>query len=82
MAHARLHSPTQSAFLTDDYLDTVILTYRQPAYLIGVFGPNRIVLGNDDPFNMAEYNSIGHAAEITLAQTTGGNAARVLGLDL
>ena len=48
---------------------------------------DRIVMGTDYPFDMAEYNPIGHIAgvqgmdEITLAQIAGGNAARVLGLD-
>jgi aminocarboxymuconate-semialdehyde decarboxylase len=46
------------------------------------------VMGTDYPFDMAEYNPIGHIAgvrgidEATLAQIAGGNAARVLGLDV
>jgi aminocarboxymuconate-semialdehyde decarboxylase len=45
-------------------------------------------MGTDYPFDMAEYNPIGHIAgvdgmdEATLEALTGGNAARVLGLDL
>ena len=45
-------------------------------------------MGTDYPFDMAEYNPIGHVAgvrgmnEPILAQITGGNAARVLGLTL
>ena len=45
-------------------------------------------MGTDYPFDMAEYNPIGHVAgrygmdEPTLAQIAGGNAARVLGLDV
>ena len=70
------------------YLDTVVFTYHQLAYLIEVFGPDRIVMGTDYPFDMAEYNPIGHIAGVngmddaTLARIAGGNAARVLGLDL
>ena len=70
------------------YLDTVVFSYHQLAYLIDVFGPDRIVMGTDYPFDMAEYNPIGHVAgvqgmdEATLAQIAGGNAARVLGLDI
>ncbi len=66
----------------------VVFTYHQLAYLIDVFGPDRIVMGTDYPFDMAEYNPIGHIAgvhgmdEATLAQIAGGNAARVLGLDV
>jgi aminocarboxymuconate-semialdehyde decarboxylase len=46
------------------------------------------MMGTDYPFDMAEYNPVGHVAgvqgmdEAMLAQITGGNAARVLGLDL
>jgi aminocarboxymuconate-semialdehyde decarboxylase len=45
-------------------------------------------MGTDYPFDMAEYNPIGHVAGVNgmnermLAQITGGNAKRVLGLDL
>ena len=49
---------------------------------------DRVIMGTDYPFDMAEYNPIGHIAgvhgmdEATLAQIAGGNAARVLGLDV
>jgi aminocarboxymuconate-semialdehyde decarboxylase len=44
-------------------------------------------MGTDYPFDMAEYNPIGHIAGIqgidegAIAQLAGGNAVRVLGLD-
>jgi aminocarboxymuconate-semialdehyde decarboxylase len=86
-AHGELPlSPT--TYLRQIYLDTVVFSYHQLAYLIDVFGPDRIVMGTDYPFDMAEYNPIGHVAgvrgmdEATLAQIAGGNAARVLGLDV
>ena len=77
-----------TTYLRQVYLDTVVFTYHQLAYLIEVFGPDRIVMGTDYPFDMAEYNPIGHVAgvrgmnERILAQIAGGNAARVLGLTL
>ena len=77
-----------TTYLRQVYLDTVVFSYHQLAYLIDVFGPDRIVMGTDYPFDMAEYNPIGHVAgvqgmdEATLAQIAGGNAARVLGLDI
>jgi aminocarboxymuconate-semialdehyde decarboxylase len=86
-SHADLHLPP-TTYLRQVYLDTVVFTYHQLAYLIEVFGPDRIVMGTDYPFDMAEYNPIGHVAgvkgmnERVLAQITGGNAARVLGLAL
>jgi aminocarboxymuconate-semialdehyde decarboxylase len=86
-SHADLPLPP-TTYLRQVYLDTVVFTYHQLAYLIEVFGPDRIVMGTDYPFDMAEYNPIGHVAgvkgmnERILAQITGGNAARVLGLAL
>jgi hypothetical protein len=66
------------------YLDTVVFSYHQLAYLLNVFGPDRILMGTDYPYDMAEYNPIGHIAgvdgmdETTLAQLAGGNATRSL----
>jgi len=85
--HADLPLPP-TTYLRQVYLDTVVFSYHQLAYLLDVFGPDRIVMGTDYPFDMAEYNPIGHVAVVegmddnTLAQIAGGNAARVLGLDL
>src|SRR6201987_2722383 len=87
VAHADLPFPP-TASLRQVYLDTVVFTYHQLAYLIEIFGPDRIVMGTDYPFDMAEFNPIGHVAgvkgmnERMLAQIAGGNAARVLGLDV
>lgn len=77
-----------TTYLRQVYLDTVVFTYHQLAYLIEVFGPDRILLGTDYPFDMAEFNPIGHIAGVqgmdegTLAQLAGGNAVRLLDLDL
>ena len=84
--HAELTLPP-TTYLRQVYLDTIVFTYHQLAYLIAVFGPDRILMGTDYPFDMAEYNPIGHIAgvegmnDVILAQIAGGNAARVLGLD-
>ena len=86
-SHGDLPLPP-TTYLRQVYLDTVVFSYHQLAYLIDVFGPDRIVMGTDYPFDMAEYNPIGHVAgvhgmdESTLAQIVGGNAARVLNLDV
>jgi aminocarboxymuconate-semialdehyde decarboxylase len=85
-SHGELPLPP-TTYLRQVYLDTVVFSYHQLAYLIDVFGPDRIVMGTDYPFDMAEYNPIGHVAgvqgmdEAMLAQIAGGNAARILGLD-
>jgi len=86
-SHADLPLPP-TTYLRQVYLDTVVFSYHQLAYLIDVFGPDRILMGTDYPFDMAEYNPVGHIAgvqgmdELALAQIAGGNAIRVLGLDL
>src|SRR6201992_1516456 len=86
-SHGDLPLPP-TTYLRQVYLDTVVFIYHQLAYIIDVFGPDRIWMGTDYPFDMAEYNPIGHVAgvqgmdEFTLAQIAGGNAARILGLDL
>ena len=53
-----------TTYLRQVYLDTVVFSYHQLAYLIDVFGPDRIVMGTDYPFDMAEYNPIGHVAGV------------------
>ncbi|MGA7326273.1 MAG: amidohydrolase family protein [Rhodomicrobium sp.] len=86
-AHGPLPLPP-TTYLRQVYFDTVVFSYHQLAYLLSVFGPDRILMGTDYPFDMAEYNPIGHIAgvegmdETTLEALTGGNAARVLGLDV
>jgi aminocarboxymuconate-semialdehyde decarboxylase len=84
--HADLALPP-TTYLRQVYLDTVVFSYHQLAYLLDLFGPDRILMGTDYPFDMAEYNPIGHIAGIqgidegTIAQVAGGNAMRLLGLD-
>ena len=86
-SHADLVLPP-TTYLRQVYLDTVVFSYHQLAYMLDLFGPDRILMGTDYPFDMAEYDPIGHIAGIqgmdqsTLAQLAGGNAIRVLGLDL
>lgn len=86
-SHGDLPLPP-TTYLRQVYLDTVVFSYHQLAYLLDVFGPDRILMGTDYPFDMAEFNPIGHIAgvngmdEATLAQLAGGNAIRLLQLDL
>jgi aminocarboxymuconate-semialdehyde decarboxylase len=77
-----------TTYLRQVYLDTVVFSYHQLAYMLNLFGPDRILMGTDYPFDMGEYDPIGHIAgvdgmdETTLRALAGGNAARVLGLSL
>src|SRR3954468_17880998 len=84
-AHGDLPLPP-TTYLRQAYLDTVVFTEHQLAYLIEVFGPDRIVMGTDYPFDMGEYDPIGHVAGLELDEETfsaicGGNAALALGLN-
>ena len=63
IAHGDLPLPP-TTYLRQVYLDTVVFSYHQLAYLIDVFGPDRIVMGTDYPFDMAEYNPVGHIAGV------------------
>jgi aminocarboxymuconate-semialdehyde decarboxylase len=84
-SHGTLPLPP-TTYLRQVYLDTVVFSTHQLAYLLDVFGSDRILMGTDYPFDMAEYDPVGHIADVpgldetTLAALTGGNAKRVLGL--
>lgn len=75
--------PTE--YLRRMYFDSVVFTHHQLEYLVDVFGADRIVMGSDYPFDMADYDPVGHIATSGLsdevkAKVAGGNAVRILGL--
>jgi aminocarboxymuconate-semialdehyde decarboxylase len=83
--HADLpHPPT--TYLKKIYFDTVVFTVHQLRELVRVFGVDHIIMGTDYPFDMAEYDPIGHVASVeefdaaTIAAIAGGNARRLLGI--
>ena len=61
-SHGELQLPP-TTYLRQVYLDTVF-TYHQLAHMLDIFGPDRIVMGTDYPFDMAEYNPVGHIAGV------------------
>lgn len=67
-------------------MDTVVFTPHQLAALVHQFGPDHVLLGTDYPYDMAEYDPLGHIAAVetfdtpTVAALAGGNAKKVLGL--
>ena len=84
-AHSNLpHPPT--TYLKKIYFDSVVFTPHQLAELVRLYGPDRIIMGTDYPFDMADYDPIGHVAGVpgfdasTIAAIAGGNAKRLLGL--
>ena len=76
--------PTE--YLKKVYFDTVVFTEHQLEYLIKVFGVDHILMGTDYPFDMADYDPVGHVANTesldakTVAAICGGNAKKLLGL--
>jgi aminocarboxymuconate-semialdehyde decarboxylase len=78
------HPPT--TYLKRVFFDTVVFTPYQLAELVRVYGVNHIVMGTDYPFDMADYDPVGHVAGVetfdpaTVAALAGGNAKRLLGL--
>jgi aminocarboxymuconate-semialdehyde decarboxylase len=83
--HGNLPQPP-TTYLKKIHFDTVVFTPYQLAELVRLFGADRIIMGTDYPFDMAEYDPIGHVASVesfdssTIAALAGGNARRLLGL--
>jgi aminocarboxymuconate-semialdehyde decarboxylase len=82
--HADLPKPP-TEYLKKVYFDTVVFTPHQLEYLVKVFGVDQIVMGTDYPFDMADYDPVGHVMGAELddkakAAIAGGNAKRLLGL--
>ena len=77
------HPPT--SYLQKIYFDTVVFTPHQLAELVRLFGADHVIMGTDYPFDMAEYDPIGHLASVdgfdpsTIAALAGGNAAKAAG---
>ena len=83
--HAGLPEPP-SVYLKRVYVDTIVFTPHQLDALVGLFGVDRVLMGTDYPFDMAESDPIGHLASsrnidsTTMAALAGGNARRLFGL--
>jgi aminocarboxymuconate-semialdehyde decarboxylase len=75
-----------TSYLNKLYFDTVVFTPHQLDALVKTFGTDRILLGTDYPYDMAEYDPLGHLAsvdsldETARAAIAGGNAKMLLGL--
>jgi aminocarboxymuconate-semialdehyde decarboxylase len=85
-SHGALPRPP-SHYLRKFYVDTVVFTVHQLEYLVRVFGADHVLMGTDYPFDMAEYDPVGHvlAAEAlddaAVTAIMGGNVRRLLSLD-
>ncbi len=83
--NANLPKPPTS-YLKQVYVDTVVFTPDQLEALVKTFGVEHVIMGTDYPFDMLEYDPIGHINSVlsfddtTRAALAGGNAKRLLGL--
>jgi aminocarboxymuconate-semialdehyde decarboxylase len=83
-AHGTLpHPPT--SYLKKIYFDSVVFTPEQLAQLVRLYGADHVIMGTDYPYDMADYDPIGHVVSAGLdaaavAAVAGGNAKRLLGL--
>jgi len=75
-----------SYYLKKIYLDTIVFTTHQLEAMVKLFGVDKILLGTDYPYDMGEYDPIGHIASVDslspsdVAAIAGGNAKRLFGL--
>jgi aminocarboxymuconate-semialdehyde decarboxylase len=84
-AHGALPKPP-TFYLKKIYLDTIVFTPDQLEALVKLFGVDKILLGTDYPYDMGEYDPIGHIASVASfteadrAAIAGGNAKALFGL--
>jgi aminocarboxymuconate-semialdehyde decarboxylase len=84
-SHGMLPKPP-THYLRKLYFDTVVFTPHQLENLVRLFGPDRILMGTDYPYDMGEYDPVGHVASVegfddkTIAAIAGGNARKLFGL--
>ncbi len=75
-----------TTYLRKIFFDTVVFTPHQLAELVRLYGADRIIMGTDYPYDMADYDPIGLVASVpsfdaaTVAAVAGGNAKRLLGV--
>jgi aminocarboxymuconate-semialdehyde decarboxylase len=84
-AHSSLPKPPTHYLKKNVYFDTVVFTPIQLEALVKTFGADRVVLGTDYPFDMADFDPIEHVVSTgfdasTTAAIAGGNAKQILGL--
>jgi aminocarboxymuconate-semialdehyde decarboxylase len=82
--HGTLPNPP-TTYLKRVYFDSVVFTPHQLAELVRLYGADKILMGTDYPFDMADYDPVEHVCTAGLdpsavATICGGNAQRLLGL--
>jgi len=82
-SHGDLPQPP-STYLKRIYFDTVVFTPHQLTELVRLYGPDRIIMGTDYPFDMGDYDPVGHVSSCdfdapTVSAVCGGNVKALLG---
>jgi aminocarboxymuconate-semialdehyde decarboxylase len=83
----KIHRPP-SSYLEQLYFDTVVFDPEQVASLVQRFGSERILMGTDYPYDMAEPDPVGLLLRVPglsgedRVRIAGANAAGLLGIDL
>jgi aminocarboxymuconate-semialdehyde decarboxylase len=84
-AHGSLQQPP-TYYLKRMFFDTVVFTPLQLEALVKTFGADHVVMGTDYPFDMLEFDPIGHINSVECfddaarAKLAGGNLKTLLGL--
>jgi len=83
-SHGTLPKPP-TEYLRRMFFDTVVFSTHQLDYLVRVFGADHVLMGTDYPFDMGDYDPVGHVVsgnldEATIAAVAGGSARKLLGL--
>jgi len=83
--HADLPRPP-THYLKKIFVDGIVFTPHQLEELVKVFGADHVIMGTDYPYDMGEFDPIGHVRSVemfddaTVAAISGGNAKRLLGI--
>jgi len=84
-ANAGLPKPPTEYLRKNVWFDSVVFTPHQLEYLVKVWGADKIVMGTDYPYDMADYDPVEHIVSSGLsdeekAKVAGLSAAALLGL--
>lgn len=75
-SQAGLPEPPTS-YLRKVWIDSVVFTDHQLEYLVRVYGADKVIMGSDYPFDMADYDPVEHIASSALSDE---DKAKVAGL--
>ena len=85
-AQGNLPRPPTTYLRRNVYFDTIVFTPAQLEALVKTFGVDHVIMGTDYPFDMLEYDPVGHINSVesfdatTRAALAGGNAKTMLRL--